>query len=1324
MSRRYEWDEQTGAWQPVPDNGDELADTSWEQALQLDELRYGPHSGLAQPPGDWVSVAPHDQPGLHLVDAVAQYPDGRLWLEPGVHYWGDVDDQPSQDGETRRYAAAAEVAAGFRLYCAPGAVIRGSMLLDDSWTDNQDGSFTYDAEVTVRCRWFFPNDGTQTSRDGEPRAGLYSEDLYGVASDGTVTRFKHVDAAPGEGEWTFDYTTGEVLLGEDPAGYAELHLTVADGFIRSPDADDVHVVGGRFEFFANPAESAVIEHGGGLVEYVEVRHAHGLGVAVDSGMLRWSRFDGCGQGGWTVGGPVLVEYCETTDAAWAYNPEVWAHTATVTGAGAVTRRCWQHDNAAAALHISGDDTIAEEHLLEGCEGAGIIDELATASTIRSNLIRDCGDGDWVTGWVDGAGVVVVDSVDTEVAGNVIIDCAGGIAACQDDRGVLAGLWAHHNDVTLTGDGGSARTGFVVVDPADNTTLRGVLGEQHNQFEANTYRVPENLEGGSWFGWFNHRWDTPAWSVPVAYGVDPSFNPADVDVVIATTDDPNSVILANPPGTVFLFEAGVHRLTAPLDYLPGNRYYGEPGAILSGAKVLTGWTNNGDGRWYVDGQTQRLQVNDWAQTLPTAPRANRAEDLFVDDVRFTHVDTDAVGPGEYHFDYDHASGGRIWLGEDPTGKVVETCVVERAVFGFETEDVEFRNLIVEKFGSPADEGALHMIQAGRGWRAINCEVRLCHGTGITVGDGGVVDGCHAHDNGQFGVQGHGEDIEVTDTRWNDNGGIGYDPMWAAGGCKFAFTTGLRIRRVEADGNAGVGIWVDIDNDDGWIDRCYAHDNALMGIFWEISYRGTIRYNLSVDNGTDADWWGEAVGLQISSSEGVLVYGNTLDGLLLLEADRVSDTTGDRYFLRDVAVFDNDVNLDVDQYVQLISQVDGTPAYEPEANIRFDRNRYRSPVPALGQYWAVDNNFYTFTDWQAEGFDGDGYSLDESDPDPVSNTVLDVDVDFATWQTTGNDRDGEVTTTEFEYPEPVTPPTPPPDVPVVTPTVETIGEDQYEYRGLRFGAGTDYPIRREAGLGGFTARTADRERPRGDGWLPGPSYVAGRIVELEFLLIGSDDLTVMEHQLDQLLWTFTPTGGVEHELLFRRPGRDPQMIRCEPTIWPREQRAVDRIMSTVTVTLRASDPRIYSAAERTVRVPASGVTGGADYPGDYPKEVQTGARGAIAHNAGRSDAFPYIAVYGPTAGSLTRFQLINDTNGSLLDVETTLTTGNLLVADMTARVLGNGNPVLTVDGGSRYGAWKPPRDPFYLSPGDNMLRFVVTGSPDGAACVLTYRDTSKS
>ena len=161
-------------------------------------------------------------------------------------------------------------------------------------------------------------------------------------------------------------------------------------------------------------------------------------------------------------------------------------------------------------------------------------------------------------------------------------------------------------------------------------------------------------------------------------------------------------------------------------------------------------------------------------MPSAPNCNQPEALFFDDkplVRAASLTT--LANGAFYLDY---ARGLIVVADDPAGRKVELTV---GFFAFESfaRDVWISNVIVEKYASVAQKGAVHA-REGAGWHIEDCEVRLNSGSGIDVGTGSVVRNCDIHHNGQIGIVSNGKGIQIEDNHIWSNNTKGFDPAWEA------------------------------------------------------------------------------------------------------------------------------------------------------------------------------------------------------------------------------------------------------------------------------------------------------------------------------------------------------------------------------------------------------------------------------------------------------------------------------------------------------------------------------------------------------------------
>lgn len=411
--------------------------------------------------------------------------------------------------------------------------------------------------------------------------------------------------------------------------------------------------------------------------------------------------------------------------------------------------------------------------------------------------------------------------------------------------------------------------------------------------------------------------------------------------ISPGDDIQARVDAVPPGTTFLLTAGVHRMNSIVPK-NGDVFTGEPGAVLSGARLLTTAARSGS-YWVIANQTQegvRRGTPTDGICRPGAPRCGYPEDVFIDDAPLEHVSalTD-VGPGKWYFDY---GVNQIYLWDDPTGKKLETSVTAKAFRGSAT-NVTIRNLIIEKYASPTQETTIDL---GPEWVIEDCEVRLNHFAGIGSGPRSIARRNHVHHNGAAGFQGAGDDILVAGNEIAYNGFAGYNPFWGSGGSKWVYTVRLVVRDNFSHHNSGPGLWTDINNIHTTYERNRVEDNERGGILHEISYDATIRENTVRRNGTGKDWphWTTGAGIEIVSSRNVEVYGNTVEdnwqGITGLNDYRGVGNAGP-WVITNLNVHHNAIRSRVTEdgggRTGLVD-MKGSASFMPEANNQFRQNTY--------------------------------------------------------------------------------------------------------------------------------------------------------------------------------------------------------------------------------------------------------------------------------------------------------------------------------------------------------------------------------------------------
>ena len=419
------------------------------------------------------------------------------------------------------------------------------------------------------------------------------------------------------------------------------------------------------------------------------------------------------------------------------------------------------------------------------------------------------------------------------------------------------------------------------------------------------------------------------------------------------------------GAAFCLKNGVHRAQA-VRPRAGQSFYGEGATVLNGSRPLTDFQR--EGRYWVASSQLRAGPTR-GECLPSAPACDRPHALFIDDRPLTKVlSKGALASNEFYIDYD---ADRIYIADDPTNHKVE---VTTALFAFESTaaDILISNLTVEKYGSPAQKGAIHA-REGLRWVVENCEVRLNSGAGISVGSGSRVHNCDIHHNGQIGIEGDGKDIRIERNHIWSNNIYGFDPGWEAGGVKIAESDGVTFRDNHVHDNNGPGLWCDIECRNAVYEDNLVENNQDVGIFHEISFNAVIRRNVLRHNGSPNRGWFWGADIAVAASQDVEVTGNTVTvapwacGIMLIDQGRPNEVGG-QYKTRNNSVRANQMTFEGGVCAGGAS--DTKPENEnfgiiANGNNRFDGNTYRVRDGSGPQRFVWDQDL---TDWN--GFRGKG------------------------------------------------------------------------------------------------------------------------------------------------------------------------------------------------------------------------------------------------------------------------------------------------------------------------------------------------------------------
>ncbi len=397
-----------------------------------------------------------------------------------------------------------------------------------------------------------------------------------------------------------------------------------------------------------------------------------------------------------------------------------------------------------------------------------------------------------------------------------------------------------------------------------------------------------------FGSFN------LWQAPICW--------AGETVSVTTSENLQTVVNQYPASTTFSLAPGIYRLQS---VTPKNndQFIGQPGAILSGAALLTDFTQNGS-YW-----TAQVSVTEAASYRGECQAANPAcmypEDLFFNSVPKQRVTSlSSVGPGSWYLNY---STGTVYMGDDPAGYTVEVSLLPHAFTG-PAQGLIIENLIIEKYAPQAGSGAVDGQSGGAYWTVQSNEIRYNHGMGIGSGNGMYIYENNIHNNGQLGMGGGGSNVLVESNQIAYNNYANYSYFWEAGGAKFCSVTNLKIEYNYSHNNNGPGFWNDINSQGVTYNGNEASANIEAGILFEISNNATITNNFIWNDGFDTVgstiWYG--AGILISNSSNVTITGNTvnncMNGIGEIMQNRGNGPSGQPYVLENVAVNNNTVTQD--------------------------------------------------------------------------------------------------------------------------------------------------------------------------------------------------------------------------------------------------------------------------------------------------------------------------------------------------------------------------------------------------------------------------------
>ena len=450
-------------------------------------------------------------------------------------------------------------------------------------------------------------------------------------------------------------------------------------------------------------------------------------------------------------------------------------------------------------------------------------------------------------------------------------------------------------------------------------------------------------------------------------------PSGYDITVSPGDDVQKLINDNSSGTSFFFRAGTYRRFS-VQPKSGNVFVGANGAILTGAKVLTNWKQDGS-RSYMSGQTQgssnRSEGDSWGRCESGYDHCVYPEDVFVNGNTLWQVSSkSAVGSGKFYFDY---GADRIYIGDNPSGKTVETSVSAHAFFG-NAFNVTIKNFEIRQYANPGRQGAVNPRfgrtgSAGGNWNVTNNEIHHNHGWGIKIEHDFTIRGNNIHHNGQGGIGGVGDDLLIENNEIARNCISGFKCFGFEGGAlKINSSTNATIRNNNVHDNFGHGLHFDIGSRNITFENNTVRNNEGVGIHYEISYDAKIRNNTVTGNGFHRDGsWGDP-GIMVLSSRDVEVSDNQVRnnflGILARQDSRTS------VGVRNLYVHDNTIEMRDDAKTGLALTGTSNTSYFTSYNNRFRNNDYILHFSSSRKAFKWLGGDMTASSWKNAGQDTGG------------------------------------------------------------------------------------------------------------------------------------------------------------------------------------------------------------------------------------------------------------------------------------------------------------------------------------------------------------------
>lgn len=375
------------------------------------------------------------------------------------------------------------------LIAESGAEIRGS----DVWSDwsRRDGLWVQGGLPSLGGGGECLED-----RDCQPPYQVFLDDVA----------LQRVSGRPAAGQ--FSVRGAEVRLADDPTGRTVEVSTRARWIVGR--ADDVRIEGFRMRHAANPAQNGAVNNDG-FSRWTVVRNVlsdtHGPIVSVNGGaghVLLDNDISHSGQLGvhGTEATDVLVQGNRIYENNLAGFDPVWEAGGlkmtvmvrlTITG-----NEVNNNDGWGLWCDIDCRDTTISDNRVHHNTRVGISYEISSRGTITGNVVWD--NGHAVSGWGQGAGIVCQNCTATTIADNLIAWCPDGIAIVEQEREIIDRV----EQVVV-------RSNTVV--GADRTVALGWLTDRAPEYLFRPSARNQGAENRYWFGDREGEVERFAWEGP-------------------------------------------------------------------------------------------------------------------------------------------------------------------------------------------------------------------------------------------------------------------------------------------------------------------------------------------------------------------------------------------------------------------------------------------------------------------------------------------------------------------------------------------------------------------------------------------------------------------------------------------------------------------------------------------------------------------------------------------------------------------------------------------------------------------------------------------